>query len=531
MKFRFFWCISFLCVATFSFARAQDENRGTLVTFCMANGDTSFVECVDSSHVVFLSLNDFLESLHLPGIVNDTTGKIECLINNQLVRFTERNPFVVITDRKTSTATVYQMPWMPFRRHGSFFIPTIVILQIYKQIADQDLTFDARRMALLQGSTAAFKNDITGIQIEKKLNGTLITILARKKLGDVESWLKPDGWLFVTITGVTADTEALDATQPFAAVKNVLAFQSATSIQLTFRVAPDVVQAETSVDPASNNLLISLRTRSDAEKKEMVKKQEETKKTLEQGRDRWKLDVIVIDAGHGGKDPGALGVSGTREKDVTLDVALKLGRLIQRNLKDVKLVYTRTEDDFVELYRRTQIANEAGGKLFISIHCNSMAHKPSRANGFEIYLLRPNRTEEAVEIASRENAVVKLEEGYEQRYRKLTEEEFIIVTMAQSAYVKHSEQFAECAAESMSKNPQIKNSGVKQAGFYVLVGASMPNVLVEIGYLSNRKEEKILRSDDGQRRIAEALYRGVKEYKARYEESLHEGMENDIGSR
>jgi N-acetylmuramoyl-L-alanine amidase len=193
----------------------------------------------------------------------------------------------------------------------------------------------------------------------------------------------------------------------------------------------------------------------------------------------------------------------------------------------VNVIYTRRTDKFVELYRRTQIANEAGGKLFISIHCNSMPHKPSRANGFEIYLLRPNLTEEAVSIASRENSVVQLEEGYQERYRKLTEEEFIIITMAQSAYMKHSEQFAGSAARSMARNLDIKNCGVKQAGFYVLVGASMPNVLVELGYLSNRQEEKFLRSGNGQYQIAEALLKGIKEYKLNYEKALREGMDDE----
>jgi len=287
------------------------------------------------------------------------------------------------------------------------------------------------------------------------------------------------------------------------------------------------VQAEAVNDPASNNLLISLRTLSSTEKEALkIKKQEAIKQQLHNGRDRWKLNVIVIDAGHGGRDPGCIGVVGTREKNITLDVALKLGHLIETNLKGVKVVYTRSSDKFVELYKRTQIANEASGKLFISIHCNSLPHKPSRTNGFEIYLLRPGRTEEAVAIASRENAVIQLEEGYKERYQKLTEEEFIIVTMAQSAYVKQSEQFAESASNSMGKRLSIKNSGVKQAGFFVLVGASMPNVLVELGYLSNKTEEQFLRSENGQDRIADALLRGVKEYKMKYEKSLQEGIDD-----
>jgi N-acetylmuramoyl-L-alanine amidase len=412
------------------------------------------------------------------------------------------------------------------RKNGDFFVTAEAFIPLYERLTEQHLSIDSLHNMLFLETRRTFKYSVAGIQIEKKINGSLITIHANTKLGDIESWLKPDGWLFVTIMSAKADVAAINATKPFGAVRKVLAFQSPASLQLTFHVNPDVVQAETANDPASNNILISLRMLSISEKEELKKKKQESKKQqLNNRRDRWKLDVIVIDAGHGGKDPGCIGVLGTREKNIALDVVLKLGSLIETNLKDVKVVYTRSTDQFVELYRRTQIANEAGGKLFISIHCNSTAHKPSPMNGFEIYLLRPNRTEEAVTIATRENAVIQLEEGYKERYQNLTEEKFIIVTMAQSAYMKQSEQFAESAAGSMAKSLRIRNSGVKQAGFYVLVGASMPNVLVELGYLSNRNEEQFLRSEDGQDRIADALFRGVKDYKMKYEKTLQEGID------
>ena len=152
-------------------------------------------------------------------------------------------------------------------------------------------------------------------------------------------------------------------------------------------------------------------------------------------------------------------------------------------MRDVKVVYTRTTDEFIELDRRGQIANSAGGKLFISIHCNAMPHKPNETNGFEIYLLRPGKTENAIRIAERENSVVQLEKDYEKRYQQLTEEHFILLTMAQSAYVKYSEQFADILQQEMGRHTDVENNGVKQAGFYVLVGASMPNVIVEAGYL------------------------------------------------
>jgi N-acetylmuramoyl-L-alanine amidase len=516
----------------FSFAlslcHAQSPGTKTFISFRLASGDTTVIGMRDSAGIQSISINDFFKSLQLPVYINDSSGKLESVIAMQVVRFTSRNPFVVITERTSNTASIYQMSGSVVRKNDDFFISAAAFIPLFERLTDQHLVIDSLHTMLLLETHRNYKYSVAGIQIEKKINGSLITIQANTKLGDIESWLKPDGWLFVTIMGAKADIAAINALKPFGAVRKVLAFQSPASLQITFQVNPDVVQAETANDPTSNNILISLRILSISEKDELKKKkQEEKKQQLNNRRDRWKLDVIVIDAGHGGKDPGCIGVLGTREKNIALDVALKLGYLIESNLKGVKVVYTRSSDKFVELYRRTQIANEAGGKLFISIHCNSMAHKPSPMNGFEIYLLRPGRTEEAVTIASRENAVIQLEEGYKERYQNLTEEKFIIVTMAQSAYMKQSEQFAESAAGSMAKRLRIRNSGVKQAGFYVLVGASMPNVLVELGYLSNRNEEQVLRSENGQDRIADALFRGVKEYKLKYEKSLQEGIDDN----
>jgi N-acetylmuramoyl-L-alanine amidase len=179
----------------------------------------------------------------------------------------------------------------------------------------------------------------------------------------------------------------------------------------------------------------------------------------------------------------------------------------------------------VELDRRGQIANENDGKLFVSIHCNSMRRKPSPTRGFEVYLLRPGRTQEAIEIAERENAVIELEERYRERYQELTEENFILVTMAQNAYLKSSEVFADLLQQEMEDHISIPNRGIHQAGFYVLVGASMPKVLVETAYLSNREDERFLNSNQGQEKIARALFSAIERYKDEYEKLLEEGKE------
>ena len=503
------------------------EERKILVV--VDRKDSVTVPAVDSSGVTWISLSEFFSALKITASVNDTNRTLEASVFTHRIRFSGRSPFVIVTEISSGQSTVYQMSSPLGGRGTSFRAPLPGFISFFNDIWPGGARVDSALTTISLGAMVR-PFDISGLAIEKMSNGFLLTVRANRKLGDIEKWLKPDGWLFVTIANSTADTNAIKQVKPSGAVRQILTFQSPTSVQLTFRLAPDVVQADVLNEANSNNLLISLRTESESERKAREQKRQETiQEGLEKRRGRWKLDVIVIDAGHGGKDPGALGVTRVREKDVTLAIALRLGKLIQQNLKNVKVVYTRKTDEFVELYRRTQIANEVGGKLFISIHCNSMDRKPSRAHGFEIYLLRPGKTEDAVAIASRENASVRLEEGYENRYKKLTEEEFIIVTMAQSAYVKYSEEFARLTAKSMGTELKIKNSGVKQAGFYVLVGASMPNVLVETGYLSNRKEEKFLKSTEGQKRIAEAILKGVRAYKTYYEEALREGQGGNEG--
>jgi len=184
-------------------------------------------------------------------------------------------------------------------------------------------------------------------------------------------------------------------------------------------------------------------------------------------------------------------------------------------MPEVKVVYTRKTDTFIDLYKRGKIANEHNGKLFISIHCNSTPQKPTDANGFEVYLLRPGRTKEAISIAEFENSVIKYEDN-PNRYEKLTDENFILVSMAHSSYMKYSEKFAEFLHKEFSKHPNLNSRGVKQAGFYVLVGASMPSVLVESGFLSNINDAKYLSSTKGQQKFAEFVFEAIKKYKENY---------------
>ena len=236
--------------------------------------------------------------------------------------------------------------------------------------------------------------------------------------------------------------------------------------------------------------------------KKIVKKNVDLRSEME----KWKFKTIVIDAGHGGKDPGAVGYRGTKEKDIALDVAKRLEKKLSKNM-NIKIIMTRDEDVFLRLSERTKIANESNGNLFISIHTN--AAEDRRASGFETFLIGPNKNEAAVRVAARENAVLELEGTTD---KKLTNEDLIQATIAQSSFASKSEQFASMVQKEIKKRVQSRDRGVKQAGFYVLMGASMPNVLVELGFISNPSEEKKLRSPQYRDQLATAIYRAVEQY-------------------
>lgn len=234
-------------------------------------------------------------------------------------------------------------------------------------------------------------------------------------------------------------------------------------------------------------------------------------------QEHWRLDCVVIDAGHGGRDPGAVNPRvGVRESDVTLGIALKLGRYVEENL-GLRVVYTRRDDRFVELAERGRIANQSCGKLFVSIHANSASNR--NATGTETYFLGLHRTESARRVMERENAVIALESD-PSLYSGMDEAALIMQTMAQSTYLRVSEQLAALIENKFVNNARRQSRGVKQAGFLVLWAASMPAVLIETGFISNDDEARFLKSEHGQDLIAQSIYRAIREYKEQYERGL-----------
>lgn len=225
--------------------------------------------------------------------------------------------------------------------------------------------------------------------------------------------------------------------------------------------------------------------------------------------------VVVIDAGHGGRDPGAVRAP-YKEKDINLGVALALGQLIENNMSDVKVVYTRKTDVFVDLDKRAQIANKAKANLFISIHTNATDAKSTTASGADTYILGLARSAENLAVAKRENSVILYEDDYQTKYEGFDPnkpESNIIFEFMTNKYMEQSLQFANYIQKDFKNIARRVDRGVRQAGFLVLRKSSMPSVLIELGFINNNAEAKYLSSNLGQRAMATSIYSGFKKYK------------------
>jgi N-acetylmuramoyl-L-alanine amidase len=240
-----------------------------------------------------------------------------------------------------------------------------------------------------------------------------------------------------------------------------------------------------------------------------------------------KLKTVVLDAGHGGHDTGALGKN-SREKDITLSIVLKLRDYINQNMKDVKVVLTRDDDTFVELHRRARIANEKKADLFISVHCNS-THSAT-VFGAETFVMGLHKSQANLAVAKAENAAILLEDDYVEKYDGFdpnSPEGNIFFNMMQNAFLDKSLAYAGKVQHQLVDNLKLFDRGVKQAGFLVLYKTAMPGVLIETGFISNAREEKFLLSEKGQDQVAYAIYKALREYKNQIENKPSEPQPED----
>lgn len=262
------------------------------------------------------------------------------------------------------------------------------------------------------------------------------------------------------------------------------------------------------------NILLLLSTQISAQSKSSLTAHKSTQSEVKEKKNN-QIRTVVIDAGHGGHDPGTVNF-GKKEKDITLKIALKTGELISRMFPDVKIIYTREKDEFIELKQRANIANQAKADLFISIHCNAILTNQEGFYGTETYVQDPKVEGYNLEIAKRENSAILLEDNYKKNYEGFdpnTPETHIILSMFQNAHLEQSIKLAQAFEYESADFARRKSRGVKQAGFLVLKATTMPSVLIETGFLSNDNENKFLCSEEGQEKLAISIMRAFYRYK------------------
>lgn len=398
--------------------------------------------------------------------------------------FTVGIPFVLLEEE------LLQMPLALLPPKHRFIAPLEPLIELLAEYYSGDLLYDPKQKRIL-ASKPGF--DVLGVRFIIEYGITRAVITATRSLKCQTEYLDKGG-VELFFPKATIDTALFSSIEPRGYIESIHAVQSRQGAQIIFTTESDASfrQLNTTPDPP---VYIATFSTEKAEGTDPAVTQR-----LAREHDDWALDIVVIDPGHGGKDPGAIGYSKTREKDVCLDVGKRLRKELEK--KGIKTVMTRDKDVFIPLEQRTKIANRNNGKLFISLHCNA-AHD-RRAHGMETYFLAPTKTERAMRVSMRENSVIRYEDSQDQ-YRDLTEENFILLTMANANFARESEEMAGQMQQIVSSGTKLKDRGVDQAGFYVLIGASMPSILFEMGFISNKAEETKFRTKKFRQKMAENI--------------------------
>jgi len=479
---------------------AQGVDGFIKTTFVGVEREDSYLRAIEERGLFFVSTKDLANLLKAETYFNTASKKLVLRFGDRRIKITAFNPFLMVDE------AVFQLPVETGFRKGEIYISLKHFLDAVGELLPFQWIFDEREKIL----KIILKDfNITGIDIQEKANGTLVKIATTKKFDP--SWISKRitrGWLYIDIYQGRMDTTRIGSDQRVGIVEKVLPIQFEQSAQLGFKLTREVDNDDIYISQQEGAILVSLKT------KEGIP--EDVIQRLEREKKKWLIDKIIIDPGHGGKDPGAIGPTGLYEKTVTLDIAKRLKRLLERKL-GVEVLLTREGDQFVPLKERTSFANREGGKLFISIHAN--ANKDHRLSGSTTYFLGPAKTKEALEVAKRENAVIRYEDSPNE-YGDISDESYILLAMAQNSFTKESQDLAAMVQEEFERTLRIKNRGVSQAGYYVLIGASMPNILVETAYISNPREERLLRSKRFREKIAQALFRSIKRFKEKYESGI-----------
>lgn len=422
---------------------------------------------------------------------------LTCLKSADRVTFVQDNFFCNINGKMVQLAVA------PKRFGGQLYLPSNIALELLQSSCDKKLDVQYR---LVQQNES--KHSISSVFCEKKQNGTLITVNLKDSLLFDITYFYPN--LNINFLGGTIDTQKIRKNEACGLIKSFSAVQFKGSAQISMILNRKIEDPVYDYVQDTKTLMLSLRPERQAAKPAVFKPastlQIETLKT------------VVIDPGHGGKDPGAIGVGGVKEKTVALNIALKLKEMLKKT-EGITVYLTREKDVFIPLRERTQFANDKKADLFISIHADAISgnsHRKESTRGYKVYFLSQAKNEDDKLVAMRENAVIELEDR-PQNYSNLQN---VLIDLAGNEYLRESQDLCILLDQKFSTGLKKINKlhlGVGQANFWVLNGAYMTSVLIEVGFLSNPVEAKLLADSNFQKNIASSIFDAIIKFKKSYE--------------
>jgi len=388
----------------------------------------------------------------------------------------------------------------------SFWLPLPASLQVFERMLNKPIEYDTASAKITLGALKELK-DIWSVNLEAKNNGEVFELKLSKPFNAESFYMHPN--YILRLNGAIIDTTVFqDIAKKSALFHRIIFIQDKQSAQLTLMLRDNCEKVELLKKDEGKTLQILLRKKPGAAASVAPPKPvpAPAKATAQGGGG--KIKTIIIDPGHGGKDPGAVGYNSLKEKDVVLSVGLKLKKKLEEKGFTVKL--TRDKDEFIELGKRPKMASDWGGDLFISLHCNAIAKEAQqKAEGFKFYILRAGGTEEDKAIARRENQAIALESGKKGK-DEISPAEWIILDNQLALYAEKSALLAGYLVEAFDGGSIKKlQTGAGQAGFMVLVGAYMPAVLAELGFITHPSDGAFLATDKGQDEITERLVKAI----------------------
>ncbi len=449
--------------------------------------------------LTYISMTDFALQAGYRWKWNIFSRKLTFFDDQVKLSFVQGNSFYSVD------TLVYSLPRPPVRKGATLYLPVTSVIETFKNHFSGQLQWEPKSQTL---SIFTLSNSIISARYEQKQNGTLISIVLADSIPFECTYFHPN--LLVNFFGGKVDTKELHNRQKVGIVDSLFSMQYENSAQLSFMLNREIEKPHLDFNRSSRTLMISLKPK--VEQKKPAAKEIQVDVPL--------INTVVIDPGHGGKDPGAIGPGGIKEKDIVLAVGIDLKKQLEK--AGLKVFMTREKDVFIPLSERTKFANDKKADLFVSLHINAVPGSQKRKDqtkGYKIYFLSQAKNDDDKLVAMRENAVIELEDK-PQNYSALQN---VLIDIAGNEYLKQSQELCitmdQVFGTKLSKVRKL-HLGVGQANFWVLNGAYMPSVLVELGFISNSAEEKILNDKKNQSQMASALYEAITKFKQQFETGL-----------